>query len=142
MVHLLAGQTSSMEVFAVNRHLLAFVVKLGSMIAAVYFIALFFPLWGQANLFHAVMLGLIIAVLGYAADLIIPRAVNQIVAVAVDLVLAALVVFAGNYFLPGMNVSWTFAWFVGLLVAGIEIFYHFQFVRKSNEPVGEPGPDR
>jgi hypothetical protein len=34
-----------------------------------------------------------------------------------------------------MSISWTFAWFIGMLIAGVEIFYHYQFVRKSNEPV-------
>lgn len=119
-----------MGVFAVNRHLLAFVVKLGSTIVAMYFIALFFPLWGKMNFLHALLLGLIVAVLGYVIDLIIPRAINSIVAVAVDLLMATLIVYAGNYFLSGMSVSWTFAWFVGLLVAGFEIFYHAMFVNR------------
>ncbi len=119
-----------------NSHLLAFAVKLVSTVAAIAFVALFFPLWGTMNFFHSLILGLIVAVIGYVSDLIIPRVINQIVAVAFDLVVTTLVIYAGNYFLPGMSVSWTFAWFVGILVAGIEIFYHFQFVKKANEPIG------
>ncbi|MCX7570747.1 DUF2512 family protein [Tumebacillus sp. DT12] len=118
-----------------RHHLIAFLVKFGATVASIYFIALFYPVWGHMHFGHALILGLVIAVVGYLADLIIPRAVNYIVAVAFDLVTAVLIVGFGNVLFPGMSVSWTFAWFVGLLVAGVEIFYHYQFVRKSNEPV-------
>lgn len=126
----------------VSRHITAFIVKLVSTIAALYTVALFYPLYGDMNFWHAVILGLIIAVIGYIADLIIPRAINNIVATFADFVLATLVVYFGNIFW-GMDVSWTFAIMCGLLIAGIELFYHYQFVRKTNDPLqGEKGRNR
>lgn len=124
------------------RHLIAFIVKLGSTIVALYVVATFYPLYGHMHFLHAVILGLIIAVVGYIADLIIPRALNYIVAVFADFGLATLVVYMGNVLL-GMEVSWTFAIMCGLLIAGVEFFYHFQFVRKTNDPLkGEKGRNR
>lgn len=125
-----------------NRHLIAFLVKWGAMVAALYLIAVFWPLWGTMNLWHALVLGTLISAIGYAADLVVPRAVNNIVAVFLDFGMATLVTYLGNFFLPGLYVSWTFALLVGFLVAGVEIFYHPQFIRKSNEPVQEPDPKR
>ncbi|MGB8955037.1 MAG: DUF2512 family protein [Tumebacillaceae bacterium] len=107
----------------------AFVVKFLSSLAAVYFIALFFPLLGSMNFLHALLIALEFTVIGVVADLIVPRAVNNIVAVAGDFAIAALLTYWGNYYLPGMNVSGTFAILVGMLVAGVEIFFHARFVR-------------
>ncbi|HEU4963749.1 MAG TPA: DUF2512 family protein, partial [Bacilli bacterium] len=109
---------------------------------ALYFIALFWPLWGDMNFLHALVLGVIISVIGYLTDLVVPRAMNNIVAVFLDFALATLVVYLGNYFLPGYYASWTFSLIVGFLVAGVEMFYHPQFIRKSNEPVREDDPKR
>ena len=108
---------------------LAFLVKLLSTFAAVYFIALFFPLLGTMNFVHALVIGLEITVIGLIADLILPRALNNIVAVGADFGMAALLTYWGNWYLPGMAVTGTFAILVGLLVAGVEIFFHARFVR-------------
>jgi hypothetical protein len=86
------------------------------------------------DFWHAILVGLMIAIVGYLADLVIPRAINYIVAVMGDFVLATLVVYMGNIF-PGMTVSWTFAIMCGLLIAAVETFYHIGFVRKTNDPV-------
>jgi hypothetical protein len=115
-----------------NRPVTAFLVKLVLTIAAILVIAAFYPLYGTLNLMHAIVLGLIISILGYIADLFTPRAVNNIVATAVDLVMATLIVYFGNWMFWGVYVSWTFSWFCGILIAAIEMFYHLQFVRKSS----------
>jgi Protein of unknown function (DUF2512) len=107
----------------------AFVVKFFSSLAAVYFIALFFPLLGTMNFFHSLLIALEFTVIGVVADLIVPRVVNNIVGVAGDFAIAALLTYWGNWYLPGMNVSGTFAILVGMLVAGVEIFFHATYVR-------------
>jgi hypothetical protein len=112
----------------------AFVLKLLATFAAVYFVALFFPLLGSVNIVHAMLLSIAITVLGFVTDLIVPRAVNNIVAVMMDFGLAALVTFLLQSMLPGMRVSDTFAIFVGLLVAGVEIFIHNLFFQSTTEP--------
>lgn len=111
------------------RHVVAFLVKFGATAAALYVIALFWPLLGSMTFLHAVVLGLVIAVLGYVSDLIIPRAVNNIVAVMLDFILAAAVVWLGSIFLPGMAATDSFIIICALLIAGVEMFYHAKFVR-------------
>lgn len=113
------------------RHVTAFLVKLVATIAAMYFVALFFPLWGTMTFWHTVVLGLFVSIIGYITDLYIPQAFNSIAAVYVDFAVTLIVTYFGNFALWGMSVSWTFALFVALLVAGVEIFYHFKFVRRS-----------
>lgn len=107
----------------------SFAVKWLGTVASVLFVGLFFPLYGIMNWVHMLLLGTVITLLGYLADLAIPRAVNHIAAIFADFALAALVAYLGNYLLPGMRVTWTFATILGLLVAGVEIFYHAKFIR-------------
>lgn len=110
---------------------LGFLVKYVLSFVAVYFVALFFPLHGYMTLGHALVLGLVVAVLNFIVDLIVPRAVNSLVAVAIEFVIATLVVAFGNLWFWSMNVNWYFALFCGLLVALTEIYYHARFVRQE-----------
>jgi hypothetical protein len=110
---------------------LGLIWKLVGTFAAVYFVALFFPLHGYMNFFHALTLSIVITLLGYITDLILPQALNNMVAIAIDFVLAAIVVKFGNLLFWNMDVNLYFALFVGLAVALVEVFYHTKFVRKT-----------
>lgn len=114
-----------------QRPVSAFFVKLIATIAAFYFVALFFPLDGTMNFLHALILGLIVAVIGYISDILIVRAVNKIVGVYVDIAIATIVTYFGNYLLYGMHVSWTFALLVGLLIGAVEMVLHSLYFRRS-----------
>lgn len=106
----------------------SFLVKWLGSVAAVLFIGMFFPLYGVMNLLHVILLGTVITIVGFLADLVIPRASNHIVAVVSDFVMASLIMYLANYIMPGVRITWTFAIITGLLVAGVEIFYHAKFV--------------
>ncbi|MFC4766943.1 DUF2512 family protein [Effusibacillus consociatus] len=106
----------------------SFLIKWLGTVAAVLFIGLFFPLYGVMNLFHAVLLGTVITIVGFVADRVIPTISNHIVAVFSDFLMAAVITYLGNFILPGMRVTWTFAVITGLLVAGVEIFFHAKFL--------------
>ncbi|PWK13970.1 DUF2512 family protein [Tumebacillus permanentifrigoris] len=110
---------------------LGLIVKLIGTFAAVYFVALFFPLHGYMNIFHALILSIVITLIGFVTDLVVPTALNNIVAIAVDFVMAAVVVKLGSNLFLNMYVNLYFALFVGLTVALVEFFYHAKFVRKA-----------
>ncbi|MGZ4031641.1 MAG: DUF2512 family protein, partial [Tumebacillaceae bacterium] len=111
----------------------AFLIKLVSTVAAVAFIAYFYsPIWGTMNMVHVLVLGLVVAVIGFVTDLIITKATNNIVAVYVDIAVTTLVIYFGNYLFWNMQVTWTFAFLVGLLVGAIELVLHYTVVRGAN----------
>ncbi|BCJ88093.1 DUF2512 family protein [Effusibacillus dendaii] len=110
----------------------SFLIKWVAVTAAVWFTSLFFPLHGTMNFGHVLLIGTVISIIGYISDLVISPAANQMVAIVADFVLAALIAYMGNYLLFGMNVTWTFAVILGLIVAGVEIFYHAKFVTAVN----------
>lgn len=111
----------------------AFVVKLVATVAAVAFIAYFYsPIWGTMNMMHVLILGIIVAVIGFVTDLIITKATNNIVAVYVDIAVTTLVIYFGNYLFWNMKVTWTFAFLVGLLVGAIEWVLHYTMIRRAN----------
>jgi len=113
-----------------KRPVIAFLVKFGATVLSLYFIALFFPLLGQMNFFHALLLGLAIAAIGYAADLVIPRALNNMVAAAADFGLVIAVLFAGSFLIPGLVLTDSFIIISALLITAVEVFFHLAFINK------------
>jgi hypothetical protein len=107
----------------------SFVIKLVSTIAAIWVVAFAYRPWGYMRFSHAVILGLIVALLGLLTDRWIVARSNHYVATAVDFLVAFVVVCAGDWFFWGMRVSLLFAVMVAILVAAVEFFYHYQFVR-------------
>ncbi|MBL0386354.1 DUF2512 family protein [Tumebacillus sp. ITR2] len=110
---------------------LGFIVKYLLTVACIYFVALFTPRHGYLNLAHALVLGLIITVVNFVIDAIVPKAVNSILAVTLEFVVTVLVVKFGDLLFYNLSVNWYFALFCGLTVALAEVFYHQKFVRKA-----------
>ncbi|GAX90658.1 DUF2512 family protein [Effusibacillus lacus] len=119
-------------------HIGSFLVKWLGTVAAVLFVGLFFPLFGVMNLLQAVLLGTVITIVGYVADLFLPRMTNQIVAISSDFAMATLVVYLANFLFPGLRVTWTFAIITGFIVAGVEIFFHAKFVESTGKRETSP----
>ncbi|GIM47174.1 hypothetical protein DNHGIG_27230 [Collibacillus ludicampi] len=111
----------------------SFLIKLIVTIAAIWVVAFAYRPWGYMRFSHAVVLGVIVAIIGYFTDRAIVYRSNNYVATAVDFLVAFTVVCVGDWLFWGMRVSLLFAVFVGILVAAVEFFYHYQFVRETKK---------
>ncbi|KEO81114.1 DUF2512 family protein [Tumebacillus flagellatus] len=110
---------------------LSFFVKYLLTIASLAFVALFAPRHGYLNLTHTLVLGLVITVVNFIIDLIVPRAVNSFAAGALEFVVTFVVVKYGYLMFWDANVNWYFALFCALTLALADVFYHAQFVRRK-----------
>jgi hypothetical protein len=111
----------------------SFLIKLVLTIAAIWVVAFAYRPWGFMRFSHAVILGVIVAIIGYFTDRAIVSRSNHYVATAIDFLVTFVVVCMGDWLFWGMRVSLMFAVFVGILVAAVEFFYHYQFVRETKK---------
>lgn len=108
----------------------AFLVKWVLATLAYLILEFYIPLEAQLNFIHALVLGLLFAIVGSFADLYMIYKFNRIAATLADVVLGAILTYLGDLVFYNMTVTATFAVISGVLLGFVEFFYHFYFLKK------------
>ncbi|ATY85497.1 hypothetical protein CVV65_11645 [Kyrpidia spormannii] len=112
--------------------------RVAAAFASLWFIQLFFPLYGSFWLVHLVAGTVVLAGVGYWTDRYVILRWNGFVAAVVDFVLAWATVYLVYAIFPGAVITVTFALLVAWLYAFVELLVHYWVYRREDWE----GPDR
>ncbi|MBX6395602.1 MAG: DUF2512 family protein [Alicyclobacillaceae bacterium] len=109
-----------------------------SALGSIWFVAVFFPLYGTLSAGQILGVAAILTGLGYVTDRVLLSRWNGLVAAVFDFFFAWAAVYGLSFLFPGTPVTATFALLCGWLYAFTELLVHRGVYRKEKWE----GPDR